>query len=131
MFQRHLTALLCITSVAYADYWRFTLNHYQCIEPREWDTDHVYFRMNMVTRRPDGSIKQNETTDRGGNSLVPRGAKSDDNVMWKDITLDAEDVDLLFTFTAWNRGDEDPQKVGFGELYHCPSPYRLPCSQNL
>jgi hypothetical protein len=105
-----------MTSLVYADYWRFTLNNYQCIEPREWKTDHVYFRMNMITRGPDGTIKQNQTTDRGGSSMVDRGDKSDNNVMWKDITLDDGDKDLLFTFTAWNKGDKDPQKVGFGEF---------------
>lgn len=118
---KYFTVFLFLTSIVHADYWRFTLNKYECIVPREWQENHFYFRMNMVTTTSDGNIKQNETTDRGGSSLVREGAKSDEQVMWKDITLGEGDANLLFTFTAWNRGDEDPQKVGFGEcLTHCP-----------
>lgn len=36
--------------------------------------------------------------------------------MWKNITLDNGDVDVLFMFTAWNKGDKDPQKVGIGQF---------------
>lgn len=103
-FSEPLTVFLCMVGIASAEYWRFTLNNYQCIEPRECDTDHVYFRTNLVTKGWDGKIKQNTTTDRGGSSLVGRGAKSEDNVMWKDITLDDGDISLMVTFTAWNNG---------------------------
>jgi hypothetical protein len=72
-FSMCLTALLCMTHIAYADYCRFTLDNYTCIEHREWDTDHVYFRMNMVRRGSNGLAKRNETRNRARSSLVPLG----------------------------------------------------------
>lgn len=91
---------ICIANLVCADYWKFTLNNYHCIEPREWDQDHVYFRMKIVTRGLHGNLKRNETVDRDGSSLVPTGARSDNNVMWKDLVLNDDDAQLLFVMTA-------------------------------
>lgn len=58
MFYILLTTLLCMASLVQADYWRFTLNNYQCIEPREWKTDHVYFRMDIITGVQGGAVEK-------------------------------------------------------------------------
>jgi hypothetical protein len=111
-----LLIVLCLANGATADYWRFTLNQYHCVEPREWKTDHVAFRAAWITATQDGQIVQNETTYRSLTSYVDRGDTSDLNVMWQDIMLGQEEANLLMVFIMWNLGDEDPQKVGLGEF---------------
>jgi hypothetical protein len=111
-----LTAVLCLANIATADYWRFNLKRYHCVEPREWKTDKVAFFANWVTTTHDGQVKQNGTTSRKGFTYVDRGYTSHPNVMWQDIMLSEEESNLLFAFTMWNLGDEDPQKVGLGKF---------------
>ncbi|QDS72180.1 hypothetical protein FKW77_004775 [Venturia effusa] len=111
---KYMAIVLCMTSIVHADYWKFTIDKIQCIEPREWKTDHLYLRINMVTRGRDGKVKQNQTTDTlpGGSLEFPRGFTSGNGLLLQKMNLDDGDTDLLVTYTAWNKGDKELQKIG-------------------
>jgi hypothetical protein len=105
-----LLTVLCLTNIATADYWRFNLKRYRCIETREWKTDKVAFRANWIPTTQDGHIMQNGSTFMKGVAYVDRGYTSFPNVMWQDIMLSPEESNLLFVFTILNLGDEDPRR---------------------